>query len=144
MASPRLSRVLFLLAAILLCLIAGTVGVAVIGPIRSDTFPGATPGRAIPALRFIAAFFTVMAVLLFVLARAKSRRAAFAAATIFIAVVLALVALPLLDAASAYRTHGPAMRGTSLLLYLCSAACLVVGVLDLVATFVLPRRMKAA
>ncbi len=116
-------------------LIAGVV----IPPLRADTFPAATPERAVPALWRVAAV-----------------NAAFAAAavagfhtrhhilTVLLGSLVLLVGLLLADAASALSGHGPAMHGATVALWVCVGCNVAGGALIAVAAIAGRRQALSA
>ena len=120
---------IFMLGAALMLASASVVAFGVIPPVRADTFPGATPDRAVPAFGGNA----LLALLVAAAAAASSRlglsRATLRRALAGIAGLLALVlGLALIDAATAYSGHGPGMHGVVVALWVCVCLDVVAGI----------------
>jgi len=117
---------LLMLGAALLLVSAAFVAFGVIPLVRADTTPGAMPERAVPAF-----WGNVLLVLLAAAAAVASARLGLNHATMrrvlagvagFLALILGLA---LIDAATAFSGHGPAMRGAVVALWGC--VCLDIG-----------------
>jgi hypothetical protein len=129
------------ISSFLLLAAAIAVFVAVIPVVKADTFPAATPSRAAAAF-LINALLNLLAALVFVALAIRLPRGSHLAATLLraVAILVLLLAFGLFDAASAFRSHGPAMRTVSILLILCSAFDLLAAVTAAVISFKLPER----
>ena len=121
-------RILMLSAALLLAS-AAFVTFGVIPPVRVDTFPGATPEGAVPAL-----WANVLLVLLVAVAAVTSSRLGLTRATLRRVVagvpglLVLLLGLLLIDAATAYSEHGPGMHGAVVALWGCVCLDVAAGV----------------
>ena len=100
--SYRLLRV----GVVLMLATAGVIALAVIPAVRADTFPGATPHRAIPAFWAIVALNVVM-----VAAAVAAFRARYRVILSLLGVMTLLLGLVLIDAAAAYSGHGQPVGG---------------------------------
>jgi len=121
-------RILMLAAALMLTS-AGIVAFVVIPLVRADTFPGATPDRAVPAF-----WGNVVLVLLVAAAAVIASRLGLERATLrrVLAGVPGLVALglglALIDAATAFSGHGPAMHRAVVALWVCVCIDVAAGI----------------
>jgi hypothetical protein len=127
--------------AALLGAVALVIALGVIPAVRSDTFPAATPDRAVPAFWVTVGINLMVAMVLLVVARRKKGRTRTLASVLGLLAFFALMlAFALFDAASALRSHGPGMRPVSVLLFACSAADLMTALLVMLTAFLFPRR----
>jgi hypothetical protein len=106
---------------------------------KADTFPYATPQRAVPVFWLIAALNLLAATLLgFTAIRATDRSRLSTSVFGILAFLVFLLACGLTGPAYGYREHGPAMQTTSILLIFCSAAEFLAAVLLSTTAFLLP------
>jgi hypothetical protein len=141
MSRLKLCRILFLACAVLVILNALIVATSVIPPVRTDTFPGATPERAVPAFWFtVACNGFAAAVFLALAARAKGRSVLATIVVTFISLLLLFLVLAFADAGEAYLSEGPAMHVPSIILFICSVASFMAAVLGFTTAFLLPKR----
>ena len=137
---PRYRRLLFVYAAVVVA-VALVIALGVIGPVKEDVYRNATPEMAVKAFWFNIGFKLFMAAVLVLIAvPAKGRSGISTAVHIVVGFVVTILGLVLIDAASAYLSHGPAMRTASILLYICAAADILVGVLVFITAFLQPRK----
>jgi hypothetical protein len=133
-------RRFLLVGAALLVVVALVIATGVIPPVRADTFPLALPGRAAAAFWVNVVLCLVVAALLVLAAvRTEKRSRRSAVALGFLAAFVLLLALALFDAGSAFRAHGPALHGATVLLFLCAAADLLAGILVVASVSLFPR-----
>jgi hypothetical protein len=111
---------------------AAVVAFGVIPLVRADTYPQATPDRAVPAFWANVLLSVLVAAAAFASSRAAVRRILPGVAGI-VAVLLGLV---LIDAATAFSGHGPGMRGAVVALWVCVCLDLAGGALMGIAAFV--------
>ena len=136
------SRRMLLGCTILLVLVAILLALSVIPAVKSDSSPGANPDRAVPAfwvnfgLILVAA--TACAVIVIV---SKERSRASTSSLVVVGLVVLMLGLALVDAASAYRFHGPSMQSISTLLFICAAVDILVGITFGVVAFLRPKRV---
>lgn len=134
---PR--RILVLGAAFMLAS-AAVVAFDVIPPVRTDTFPLATPDRAVPAF-----WGNVLLALLVAAAALASSRVGSTRATLrrvlsgVLGLLALLLGLLLIDAATAFSGHGPAMHRAVLALWVCVCFDLAGGV-SMVGSAFMPSR----
>lgn len=122
MVSLRSCQGLALTSAALLVVVSLVVAAGVIPPVKADAHPGATPQTAVPAFWInVGLNLLAAAGLGFLAVRTRNRSPLTTIVFGFGAVVALLLALALLDAASAYSGHGRAMRTATILLFFCSA-----------------------
>jgi hypothetical protein len=145
MISLKLCRISFLACAVLVIVIALIVATCVITPVRTDTFPGATPESAVPAFWFNVACNLVAATVFLALAiRAKGRSVLATIVVTSMGLFLLLLAFAFTDAGAAYLSEGPAMHVTSIILFICSVASFIAAVLGITTVFLLPKRQERA
>lgn len=127
---------LLLFAAVATFATAAVLAVSVIPPVRADTFPHATPQRAVPAFWVNVILNILVAAEAFGSSRLRSGRATprrvWAGVSGLVALLLGLA---LMDAATALAAHGPAMRGAVVALWVCVCLDLAGGVLMIVSAF---------
>jgi cytochrome c biogenesis factor len=139
--SPRVSRSSLLIVAALLVAVAVLIAGGVIPPVKTDTFPQATPERAVPAFWFNVMFNLVVAVILGVIGFRTTGRRRWSTIVLWSAGLLTLLlAFALNDAAFAYREHGPALHPATIVLHFCSVADLVAALVALSAALFLPKQ----
>ena len=127
-------RRMLLIGAALMLASAASVAVSVIPAVRADTFPHATPERAVPA------FWVAIVLDVLVAGTAlASGRFGYRVLAGIMGIVALLLGLALVDAATAYPAHGPAMHAVVVVLWLCVGFDLAGG-LSMIASAVTPRR----
>jgi len=133
-------RVLLVCAA--LCVAVSLVmALGVIPPVQTDTFPGATPEKAVTAFWVIIGL-TVLAAATFVLVAIWSKGRSWISTPVLmvLGVAVLLCGLVLTDAAFAYRSHGPSMQTAAMLLFFGVAADFLVGALAMTTAFLRPKK----
>ncbi len=128
--SPRILA----LGVALLFATAGVITLAIIPAVRADTFPGATPDRAVPAFWVNVVLNIGLGVAAIAVFRARYR-----VLLGVVGVITMLLAAALVDAATAYPAHGPSMHGVVVALWVCVCFDLVGGV-SMVASAFISRR----
>jgi hypothetical protein len=129
-------RILLLGAAFLLAS-AAIVAFGVIPPVRSDTFPLATPDRAVPAFWGNVLLSVLAAATALASSRAGSTRATLRRVLPGVAGLVALLlGLLLIDAATAFSGHGPEMHGAVVALWVCVCLDLAGGASMVVSALV--------
>ena len=121
-------------AATLMLASAVCLAVGVIPPVRGDTFSHATPERAVPAFWVAVAVDVVLAG-----AAVASSRFGYRVLLAVGGMVALLAGLALIDAATAYPAHGPAMHGVVVVLWVCVGFDVVGGV-SMLGAALTPRR----
>ena len=140
MGSFRSCRRLALTSAALLVVVALVVAAGVIPLVKADTHPGAMPQKAVPAFWFNVGLNVLGAAVLGLLAIRTTGRSPRTTIVLGLwAFVALLLAIALIDAASAYGGHGPAMRTATILLFFCSAVEILAAVLIIVTAIALPK-----
>ncbi|MFQ5398576.1 MAG: hypothetical protein ACE5E7_03165 [Anaerolineae bacterium] len=130
-----------LIAAALLVAVAVLIAVGIIPPVKTDTFPQATPERAVPAFWVNVVFTFVVAVVLGVIGFRTTGRSRWSTIVLWsLGLLTLLLAFALNDAALAYRGHGPALRTATILLHFCSVADLVAALVILSVALFLPKQ----
>ena len=121
-------RILMLGAALMLAS-ASVVVFGVIPPVRTDTFPGATPDSAVPAFWGNVLLVLLVAAAAVTSSRLGSNRATLRRALAGVPGLLALVlGLLLIDAAAAFSGHGPGMHGAVVALWVCVCLDVAAGI----------------
>ena len=139
--SPTSYRRPLLICAALLVAVALAIALGVIPPVKADTFPAAAPESAALGLwANVVIDLVVAAVLLFIATRASGPNRVPATTVGFAGFLALLLAVALVDAAFAFRSHGPPLRTATILLVMCSAAGLVAAALLIRTAFLLRKR----
>jgi len=125
----------------LLVVVALVVAVVVIPQVRVEASRGGTPQKAVTAF-WLNFGFTLLSALGVFLIAIRSKAANWVVRTLLIVVGLVVLFLGIacVDAAFAYISHNPAMRSGSILLFICGAVDLLVGVLAIAVAFLLPKK----
>ena len=71
----------------------------------------------------------------------KERSRASTSSLVVVGLVVLMLGLALVDAASAYRSHGPSMQSISTLLVICAMVDILVGITFGVVAFLRPKRV---
>jgi multisubunit Na+/H+ antiporter MnhB subunit len=112
----------------------------VIPAVKSDSF--SDPDRAVPAFWVNVGLTLLAAVACGVIANvSKERSRASTSSLVVIGLVVLMLGLALVDAASAYGSHGPSMQGISALLFVCAGVDILVGITFGIVTFLSPKRV---
>ncbi len=112
----------------------------VIPPVRADLFPRAAPQRAATAFWVVAALNLFVAAVFAIAGRRAERKRPASAVLIGMAVGALFLTLLLVDAGLAFAGHGPAMRSTTILIFISAAADLSSAVSAVVAVLLFRRR----
>jgi hypothetical protein len=130
-----------LIGAGLLVVVALAVALVVIPQVRVEASRGGTPEKAVTAFWLNVAFSLLSALALFVAAiRLKVAGWISRSVLILVGLVVLFLGVACIDAAFAYITHNPDMRSGSILLFICGAADLLVGVVTIGTAFLIPRK----
>lgn len=120
---------LLMLAAVLLVVSAAIVALGVIPLVRADTFPGAAPERAVPAFWGNVALVLLVAAAAITASRLRWSRATLRRVLVGVSGLVALLlGLLLIDAASAFSGHGPAMHRAVVALWVCVCLDVAAGI----------------
>jgi uncharacterized membrane protein len=135
-------RMLFVCAAVFVT-VALVLALGVIHPVRLEALRGATPEKAVTAF-WINIGFTFLSALIVVFIAIKSKVRSWISTSVLVIVgfIFLLLGLALVDAASAYQSHGPSMQSASILLFICAAADLIGGALVVTTTFLRPKKAQ--
>jgi len=127
MKPRRLPIVVFALLALSALLLA----LVVIPAAKADSFPAATPERAIRAIWIIVGCNLLLGLFAFTLGRATTAFATLTwrLAACFVALPALLTALALTDGGIAYWGHGPGMRTAAVTMLVCAVANALAGAL---------------
>jgi hypothetical protein len=137
------SRRIILACAVLLVSVIGLISLRVIPAVESDSYPGANPERAVPAFWMnVGLCFITAIIVTFIAITSKGRSRITTISLILVGVVVLLLGLALVDAASAFRSHGPSMQSVSIALFICAAVDIFVGVTIGVMAILRPKRIK--
>ena len=124
-------------AAVALVLILG-----VIEPVTVEASIGATKAVAVKAFWVnISLNLLLAAFLVFVAIRLKTQFWNAAPVHAVGGVIGILLGIALMDAASAYQSHGPSMQTASLLLFLCAGVDFLTGLVLVITAFLQPKRI---
>ena len=136
---PEYRRTMFILAAVVFA-VAVVLALGVTGPVKAEVTRGGTPERALQAFWFNIGLNLLSAVALaLVAARSKGRNRISTTLHIVVGLTVMFLGFALVDAASAYHSHGPEMQTASMLLYVCGGADLLAGVSAIVTAFLQPK-----
>jgi xanthosine utilization system XapX-like protein len=134
-------RMLFIHAAIFAA-VALVLTIGVIEPVKVEASIGATKAIAVKAFWVnIGLNFLSAVVLVLIAIRFKSQIWNATPVHAVVGIVAILLGLSLVDAASAYQTHGPSMQTASTLLFFCAAADFLAGVLLVMTAFFQPKNV---
>ena len=137
----KLSRIFLLISAALFLITAILVMLLVIPSVRADTFPGSTPGSAVPAFWVSGSLGILLSVTLVLIAvRTQGRTRGLTVALVLLILLLFFVSFALADASRAYAVEGPAMQSTASLLRTCSSMDYLGVLLVILTAFILPRK----
>jgi len=122
-------RRILMLAAALTLASAAFLAFGVIPPVRADTFPSATPDRAVPAFWGNVLLLLVVAAAAVTSSRLGLNRSTLRRVLAGVPGLLALVlGLLLIDAATAFSGHGPGMHGAVVALWGCVCLDVAAGI----------------
>ena len=117
----------------------------VIPAVKTDSYPGAKPEVAVPAFWVNAGFSFLLSVVCLTIALfSKGRSQATTTILVICGVVILLLGLLLIDAGSAFQSHGSTMEGASMIIYVCAALLCLSGLLVGMTAFLRPRRGEQA
>lgn len=126
--------------AFLFLMVVFIVALAVIPFVKFDTFPGATPGNALPAFWIIAFYkFIVGTIFMFIAYHFTGKSKLLSVFFIVIASIDLLLTIAFIDAALAYWSHGIEMHIATILLLSCSMANLLAVILIIRAVILFPK-----
>ncbi len=132
---------MLLVSAVVFVIIALVLALGVIQPVKTDTYPGVTPDRAVAAFWVNIGLNLLSALTLFFIAiRSKGRSWISTSVLVIAGLIVLLLGLALADAASAYQKHGPSMQSASILLFTCAAADFLGGALVVTTAFLRPKK----
>lgn len=125
----------------LLVVVALVVAAVVIPQVRIEASRGGTPEKAVTAFWINVGFALLSALALFVAAiRLEVAGWISRVVLILVGLVVLFLGIACIDAAFAYIKHNPDMRSGSILLFICGAADLLVGVVAVATAFLIPRK----
>ena len=134
---------MLLVCAFLFVSVSFLVALGVIPAVRSDSYPGAASGAAVPAFWVIIVLYLLSAATCVVIAiRSKERGRTSRSILVALGLFVLLLGITLADGAHAYRSHGPSMQTASTLLYVCTAVVFLAGALVVALAFLRPGRGK--
>jgi len=126
--------------ATLFLVVAFVLSLGVIPFVRFNTYPEATPERAIPVFGFIVAYeFIVGTILMFKAYHFTGRSKLSTAFLVVIAILTFILTIAFIDAALAYWTQGPAMHVATIFLLCCSLVNILAIILIIRAIFLFPK-----
>jgi cell division protein FtsW (lipid II flippase) len=133
-------RRVLLVCAVLFVIVGLVVALGVIPPVKADTYPGVKHDIAAAAfwinigLNLLSAFF-----LFFISFRAKERNWKSTSVLIITGLLVLILGLAFVDAASAYQKHGPLMQLASKFLLICAAVDLLCGIAVITTALLRPK-----
>jgi cytochrome c biogenesis factor len=143
--SLKFCRSSLLVSAAFLIVVACVVVLGVIPPVKADTFPLATPERAVPAFWVNAIFNLSAAVALGLIGYRTAGRTRLSTSFLcLISILIFVFSYALIDAARAFRSHGMAMHNTSLLLSFCAITGFIAALLVIITATLFPKRSERA
>ena len=138
-------RRILLVCSVVFVIVAIVLISGVIPSVKADNFPGATPEKAVSAFWVNVGLNLLLAVtILFIAVKSKERQWISKSGLIITGIIILLLGLALLDAASAYLKHGPSMQSASILLFICSASDLLAGIMLIITSIICPRKPESA
>jgi Na+/proline symporter len=141
--SLRFCRISTSVEASVFGVIAIIIAAIVIPAVRADTFPLATPDRAVTAFWVAVFLFFLLAAVLLLMSLRITKRGVFVG-LLASGVVGLVVSLAQLDAADAFSKHGPELQTADVFLYICFAVGTLASVsLLLTALFLRKARREA-
>lgn len=140
-ARQTLCRRFLLTGGGLLVAVALVVAAVVIPQVRVEASRGGTPEKAVTAF-WVNVGFSLLSALALLVAAIRLEVAGWILRVVLILVGLVVLFLGIacIDAAFAYITHNPDMRSGSILLFICGAADLLVGIVTVGTAFIIPRK----
>ena len=134
---------MLLVCAVLFVSVAFLLALSVIPAVRSDSYPGAATGAAVPAfLVIIVLLLLSAATCVFIAIRSKEGSRTSRSILVALGLVVLVLGITFADGAHAYRSHGPSMQTVSTLLYVCTAVVFLTGALVVAVAFLQPGRGK--
>ncbi len=139
--SLRSGRVLLIACSLLLVVVALVIAFGVIPSVKVDTFPHATPERAVPAfwvnctLQLLAAGF-----FLSVSITTRGRTVPSMILQTILCLLVFLLGYGLTDAALAYLGHGPQIHLTAIILFASAAATYISGLIGISVAYLIPKK----
>lgn len=131
---------LFVSAAVVV-FVALILAIGVIQPVNAEVLRGATSEKAVLAFWVIVGLNLLLALTLFLVAMRSNELSWISKfGLVVLGLVVLLFGFGLADAASAYRSHGPAMQSASIFLFICAAADFLVGGLAIAAAVLFPKK----
>ena len=113
----------------------------VIPAVKTDSYPRANPEVAVPAFWVnVGLSFLLSVVCVNIALLSKGRSQATTISLVICGIVILLLGLMLIDAGSAFRSHGSSMQSTSRIIYVCAALLSLSGLLIGTAAFLRHRR----
>jgi hypothetical protein len=111
----------------------------VIPAVKTDSYPGAKPEVAVPAFWVNAGLSFILSVVCLTVALfSKGRSQATTTILVICGVVILLLGLLLIDAGSAFRSHGLSMQSASTIIFVCAALLCLSGLLVGMTAFLRP------
>ena len=140
-ASLSFCRRALLIGWILLVLSALILAAGVIPPVKTDTSSFATPESAVIGFWVNVIITLLFAAILLVFSLRTAGRSRGTMIVLGLSAFFAiLLGLALLDAAFAFRSHGPALQFATALIFCCAAADILAALLVIVTMSCLPKR----
>ena len=135
------SKRMILICAATIILADVLLALVVIPAVKTDSYPGVKPEVVVPAFWVNAGVSFLLSVLCVNIALfSKGRNKATTTSLVICGIVILLLGLLLIDAGSAFRSHGSAMQGASTTMFVCAALLCLSGLLVGTTAFLRPRR----
>jgi len=139
--SLKFCRNSLFVSAALLIVVAFVVALGVIPPVKADTFPLATPEKAVPAFWVNVIFNLTAATALGIMGYRTIARSRFSTSIlVLLSILIFIFSYALIDAALACRSHGLAMHHASLFLIFCAMTGFIVALLVMATATFFPKR----
>ena len=140
--SLRVYRRMIFIHAAIFAAIALALVIGVIEPVKLEASIGATNAIAVKAFWVNIGLNLLSSVVLVLIAiRFKTQIWNAVPVHVVVGMVAIFLGVILVDAASAYHSHGSSMQTASLILFFCAAADFLVGVMLVTTAFLLPKKM---
>ena len=113
----------------------------VIPAVKTDSYPRARPEVAVPAFWVnIGLSFLLSVICANIALFSKGRSQATTTGLVLCGIVILLLGLLLIDAGSAFRSHGSSMQSASIIIFVCAALLCLSALLLGMTAFLRPRR----
>jgi len=130
------SRRIILICTVSIVFVVVLLALVVIPAVKTDSYPGAKPEVAVPAFWLNVGFgLFIAAVCAGIAINSKESSRATRTSFVICGIFIALLGLLLIDAAAAFRAHGPSMVAISNLIYICATVYCLAGLTVVLMAF---------